>query len=179
MMIRQADMTDIDLLVQIDLNDEGVTSTTEAHMTEDELRQHREKIMRFVTEKHRGALIYEDKDNKKRIGLIMYSFINREEEYPWKTIFHELDRRLFQEDGRFVEIFQLWVHPDYRRSGVATKLKQTLEEVARTNGVNLIYTHTEERNSHVIALNMKLGYKEVRRGAIWDEITRVSLIKHL
>jgi hypothetical protein len=43
----------------------------------------------------------------------------------------------------------------------------------------LIYTHTEERNEHVIALNKKLGYHEIRRGPIWDEIVRVSLIKSL
>ena len=42
-----------------------------------------------------------------------------------------------------------------------------------------MYTHTEEENAHVIELNLKLGYFEVRRGPIWDEITRVSVIKHL
>lgn len=58
-------------------------------------------------------------------------------------------------------------------------LKKRLEEVANTNNVNLIYTHIEERNLHVIELNKKLGYKEVRRGPIWDEIVRISLIKLL
>jgi ribosomal protein S18 acetylase RimI-like enzyme len=169
----------VSLLVQIDLKDEGVTSATDTQMTEDDLRQHREKMMRFVTEHNRGALIYENRDSKKRIGLIMYSITHRDSEYPWKTIFHELDRSLFQADGRFVEVFQLWVHPAYRRSGIATKLKQELEDVARTNEINMIYTHTEERNLHVIELNKKLGYKEVRRGLIWDEIIRISLIKHL
>ncbi|MGM1047006.1 MAG: GNAT family N-acetyltransferase [Bacillota bacterium] len=46
-----------------------------------------------------------------------------------------------------MEIFQLWVDPNYRRSGIATMLKKRLEEVAKINNVNLIYTHTEERNS--------------------------------
>lgn len=45
--------------------------------------------------------------------------------------------------------------------------------------MNLIYTHTEERNQHVVDLNVKLGYKEVRRGPIWDDIVRISLVKHL
>jgi len=75
-----------------------------------------------------------------------------------------------------MEVFQLWVHPDYRRLGLATKLKLKLEEEARVHKVDLIYTHTEESNVHVIELNKKLGYFEVRRGAIWDDITRISLV---
>jgi len=43
----------------------------------------------------------------------------------------------------------------------------------------MIYTHTEHTNTHVLALNEKLGYHEVRRGPIWDEIERVSLVKYL
>ncbi|MCR8642009.1 GNAT family N-acetyltransferase [Paenibacillus sp. N1-5-1-14] len=76
-------------------------------------------------------------------------------------------------------VFQLWVDREHRRGGIATKLKQKLEELAKTIDVNLIYTHTEEKNSHVIELNEKLGYKIIRRGPIWDEIVRVSLIKQL
>ncbi len=34
-------------------------------------------------------------------------------------------------------------------------------------------------NQHVIELNHKLGYREIRRGPIWDEIVRVSLVKDL
>lgn len=178
-MIRRENISDLDFLVQLDLKDEGITLTSETRMTEEELSQHREKIKRFVIENDRGAFIFEDKDSLRRIGLIMYSIVNRDGEFPWKTIFHELDRGLFQIDGRFVEIFQLWVAPDYRRKRIATKLKLRLEEEARINDVNLIYTHTEEKNAHVIELNKKLGYKEVRRGPIWDGIVRISLIKHL
>ncbi|MCU6794979.1 GNAT family N-acetyltransferase [Paenibacillus sp. WQ 127069] len=94
-------------------------------------------------------------------------------------MYNELDRTLFQSDGRFLEIFQLWVHPDYRRAGLATQLKSKLEEEAQYHNVNLIYTHTEAVNDHVIELNKKIGYQEVRRGPIWDDIIRVSLIKQL
>jgi len=31
----------------------------------------------------------------------------------------------------------------------------------------IVYTHTEEKNKHVIELNMKLGYRIVRRGQIY------------
>lgn len=76
-------------------------------------------------------------------------------------------------------MFQLWVNPNYRREGLGTKLKEKIEEEAHIRKVNLIYTHTEERNQHVVDLNVKLGYKEVRRGPIWDDIVRISLVKHL
>jgi len=177
-MIRKAGNVDLNFMIQIDLKDEGVT-TSDSYLAEEELKEHSNKILRFVTEEDRGAFIFEDEKSRKRIGLIMYSIVNRDGKFPWKTIFHELDRDLFQEDGRFMEIFQLWVAPEYRRSGIATKLKLKLEELAKTNDVNLIYTHTEERNQHVIELNEKLGYRIVRRGPIWDEIVRVSLIKQI
>jgi ribosomal protein S18 acetylase RimI-like enzyme len=177
-LIRKADKDDIQFMIQIDLKDEGVTST-ESEMSEEELKKHSDKIHKFITGEERGALIFEDETSKKRIGLIMYSIVNRDGEFPHTTIYHELDMSLFQEDGRFIEIFQLWVASEYRRKGIGTSLKLKLEEVARANHVNLIYTHTEEQNQHVIELNEKLGYRRIRRGSIWDEIVRVSLIKHI
>lgn len=42
---------------------------------------------------------------------------------------------------------------------VSAKLK--LEEEARYQNVNLIYTHAEEKNHHVIKLNKEIGYEEV------------------
>jgi hypothetical protein len=32
---------------------------------------------------------------------------------------------------------------------------------------------------NVLALNRKMGYREVRRGPIWDEVVRVSLVKQV
>lgn len=178
-MIRKATLADLDFMIQIDLKNEGLTLTEETQMMNEDLKLHREKIMKFLIEGDKGAFIYEENSTGNKIGMIMYSIANRDVQYPWKTIFHELDRKLFQEDGRFVEIFNLWVAPGFRRSGIATKLKKKLEEAAKIHDVNLIYTHTEERNLHVIELNKKLGYKEIRRGPIWDEVIRISLIKPL
>ncbi|WJH36604.1 GNAT family N-acetyltransferase [Paenibacillus sp. CC-CFT747] len=175
-MIRKAELADLDFMVRIDLEDEGITPTSDFYKAKADLSQHREKIRKFVAEVERGALIYEE-ENRPRMGLLMYSVANRDADYPWKTIYPELDRGLFQKDGRFIEIFQLWVDPGCRRLGIATKLKAELEELAKDFGVDLIYTHTEEGNLHVLELNEKLGYQVVRRGPIWDEIVRVSLIK--
>jgi ribosomal protein S18 acetylase RimI-like enzyme len=176
--LRVADINDLSFLVEIDLLDEGVTPTEEIQQSK-EAAQHRDKISLFLTESDKGAFIYEDLETNKKVGLVMYRITNRDKEYPWKTIYHEINRSLFQEDGRFIEVFQLWVDSNYRRQGLGKKLKEKLEEEARNRNINLIYTHTEERNQHVINLNMKLGYKEVRRGPIWDNIVRASLTKHL
>jgi ribosomal protein S18 acetylase RimI-like enzyme len=182
--LRKANTNDHDFLVRTDLLNEGYTTAKAAQMTimeQEEQAEHSNKILKFLTEPDKGAYIFEDTDEGSagKIAMIMYSICNRDLDYPWTTIFHELDRGLFQQDGRFLEIFQLWVHPAYRRLGLATQLKLQLEQSAGCHGVNLIYTHTEERNLHVIQLNSKLGYQEVRRGPIWDDIIRVSLIKQL
>jgi ribosomal protein S18 acetylase RimI-like enzyme len=178
--IRSANISDHEFLTRIDLKDEGYTASTEIEMTAVKKEEHSNKILKYITDHDKGAfIIFEDTDLNKPIGLIMYSINNIDDiQYPW-TIFKELDRNLFQSDGRFMEIFQLWVHTNYRRLGLATQLKLKLEEDALIHKVNTIYTHTEETNNHVLELNKKLGYLEVRRGPIYDNITRVSLIKHL
>ena len=109
----------------------------------------------------------------------------------YRDLFHEagneanrfllrfLDKTIFPEDGRFCEVFNLWVHSDYRRKGLASSLKRSIEDEARRRGMSMVYTHTESANRHVIDLNLKLGYEIVRIGPIWDEIERTSLVKWL
>jgi ribosomal protein S18 acetylase RimI-like enzyme len=172
--LRRATIADHKFLVHIDLKDEGISS-----IIQHEEKEHSEKILKYLTDQAKGAFIIEDTDTGKQIGMIMYTIANRDLVYPWKTIFNEIDRTLFQSDGRFMEIFQLWIHSNYRRLGLATKLKLKLEEEAQCHKVSLIYTHTEETNNHVIELNKKIGYQEVRCGPIWDDVIRVSLIKQL
>ncbi|QYR22402.1 GNAT family N-acetyltransferase [Paenibacillus sp. sptzw28] len=176
--MRKANITDHQFLVRIDSKNDGYTVPDEAEMSEQEKEEHIKKIEGYLTDSNKGAYIIEDSAFSKPIAMIMYSIANRDSVYPW-TVFHELDQNLFQSDGQFMEIFQLWVHPNYRRLGLATKLKLKLEEKAQHHKVDLIYTHTEETNTHVIKLNEKIGYKKVRRGPIWDDVIRVSLIKKL
>jgi ribosomal protein S18 acetylase RimI-like enzyme len=177
--LREANINDHEFLVRIDLKNDGYTESDINDMTRQQKEEHSEKIKRYLTEEDKGALVFEDSASNKPIAMIMYTLANRDFVYPWKTIFDELDRVIFQSDGQFMEIFGLWVHPNYRRLGLATKLKLKLEEEAQYHNVNLIYTHTVEKNRHVIELNEKIGYQEVRRGPIWDDIIRVSLIKRL
>jgi ribosomal protein S18 acetylase RimI-like enzyme len=180
LILRKGNRNDLEFLIRIDLKNDGYTSgPDDVELTEQQQEEHRQKIQKYVTDPNKGAFIAEDSVLSMPIGMIMYSISNRDDVYPWKTIYNELDRTLFQSDGRFLVIFQLWVHPDYRRAGLATQLKSKLEEGAQYHNVNLIYTHTEAVNDHVIELNKKIGYQEVRRGPIWDDIIRVSLIKQL
>lgn len=177
--LRRADRGDHAFLVRIDLKNDGYTVSEHLTRSEREIEEHSGKILKFLTDPDKGAFVFEEADSGRPVAQIMYSIANRDVVYPWTTIFHELDRALFQSDGRFLEIFSLWVHPAYRRKGLATRLKLKLEEEACRHEVDLIYTHTEETNPHVIELNEKLGYRAVRRGPIWDDVIRVSLIKPL
>ena len=180
LMLREAVPSDLDFLVAVDLKDEGVTLPHMAQAGTEELAEHRSKIAAFISDNDKAAWVYEDTKTKRLIGIILWRYRNRLSENfePW-SIFPQLSVNLFPADGGFCEIFQLWVAPEYRRQGLATHLKQQAEVEARRRGVALMYTHTEARNSHVIELNLKLGYFEVRRGPMWDEAVRVSLIKSL
>jgi ribosomal protein S18 acetylase RimI-like enzyme len=142
--------------------------------------EHRSKIAAFISDSDKAAWVYEDTETKRLVGIILWRYRNRlRETFEGWNIFPQLDPCLFPTDGAFCEIFQLWVAPAFRRRGLASSLKQQAERESLRREVHSLYTHTEERNTHVIEMNLKLGYREVRRGPIWDEIVRVSLIKRL
>jgi ribosomal protein S18 acetylase RimI-like enzyme len=100
-------------------------------------------------------------------------------EAPDAWLFRELPRELFGPSGFFCQVFTLWVEPAWRRRGYATRLKQQMETVATGRGASVVYTHTAATNTAVLELNRKLGYEVVRRGPIWDDVVRVSLVKRL
>jgi ribosomal protein S18 acetylase RimI-like enzyme len=177
--MRKAQIDDLDFLAHIDLKVDGYSSVDEFNMKQEEKLDHWNKISEYVIDPDKGTFILEDTENNEKIGIVMYRISNRDSTHLVYSAYRELDRSLFQADGRFLEVFQLWVHTEYRRRGLATQLKRKLDEEARRHHVNLIYTHTLEVNKHVVELNIKLGYLEVRRGPIWDNLIRVSLIKHL
>jgi ribosomal protein S18 acetylase RimI-like enzyme len=183
LILRKATTHDLDFLIQADLSSDGCESPA-TDMTDVERRDHQKKIAAFVEDEVcNGAWVIEDRTANRPVGMILCRFRTRplsdREEYTGDTVYHQLPDAVFPSDGRFCEIFQLWVDPAYRRRGLATQLKMQLEAESRRRGLGMIYTHTEEQNLHVIEMNRKLGYIEVRRGPIWDETPRVSLIKHL
>ncbi len=67
---------------------------------------------------------------------------------------------VIDEDGRSVaHITSLWVHNDFRRQGIATRLKQLGEEWALGQGVEAVKTQVFFANTRMIAFNQSLGFE--------------------
>jgi ribosomal protein S18 acetylase RimI-like enzyme len=190
--IRKANINDLDFIVKIDLEDEGLsTGNPWAKKSAETLKQHRLQMMQFIKKSlntgtmewdtcPKYALILTEKETKKRVGLIMFLF--RDMNHPNFQHFGNFDkfpRTLFPPDGRFCEIAQLWIAPENRRRGLATRLKKKVEEICLKNNVLMIYTHMEATNNHVLAMNLKLGYQIIRTGPLGDGLIKTSLVKYL
>jgi len=179
LVLRAATQDDLDFLVKIDLEDEGCATPIQ-YLTQEELCEHRAKIAAFVTNVDDCAWVFENVECGDIVAVIMCRFrdLMSEAAGAYNSLRIVGDAWL-RPETRYCEVFQLWVDPAYRRQGLATRLKQHIEVEAKDRGIDYIYTHTEEENAHVIELNLKLGYYEIRRGPIWDEVMRVSLVKYL
>ena len=177
-LLRRAIEDDLDFLVWIDVHGEGEDPSYMAAWTDAERSDHRLKMLGFICDDDKFAFVLQSGDCS-RIGGICGRRINIRDDLPSWSVFHQLDASLFPKGGRLCEIFQLWVDPNFRRRGLASQLKIEAENEARRNGLEAIYTHTKASNEDVIALNVRLGYREIRRGPIWDNTIRVSLLKNL
>jgi ribosomal protein S18 acetylase RimI-like enzyme len=181
--LRKAQPDDLNFLVETDLLEDGYTpNPAEPPMTVTEQAAHRTKISAFVTGPNDAGWVAEDAATGAKVGMILVRFRDRQHEpnnEANRFLFRFLADSIFPEDGRFCEVFQLWVAPAYRRQGIATRLKRQIEEEARQRAIRMIYTYTETQNEHVIELNRKLGYQVVRCGPLWDETPRTSLVKWL
>lgn len=90
------------------------------------------------------AEIIED-DNGKAIG------------YIW-VIFHDVpDYHL-----TIAEIMDIFVIPEYRRTGLGTKLLNYIEDRARRSGANLLRSETGIENTASIELHRKHGFQTYR-----------------
>lgn len=174
---RRANKGDINFLVWIDIKDEGVSSSYMANWSDAEWAEHRLQIAAYVTEENKVAFVTEEAGSQRRVAGIYADFLQVQAVAKQWRMFQTVPVTLFPEDGRFCCIFQLWVDPAYRRQGLGSHLKQMVEDEARRRQIGAIYTHTEATNEHVITLNKKLGYGEIYRGPMWDEIERVALLK--
>lgn len=179
--IRPAQASDFDFLYRVDVRDEGITEDHRSDWTEAHWEEHSRLVRSFTTDSEKVAFICEDEEGAKCIGLVMASFrtlapggLQAAEGNP-----AGLDRTLLPADGRYCEIYQLWVHPEYRRRGLATALKRHVEVAAIRRGIGLIYTHTEAINRHIVELNLKMGYRQVRRAPLRSGVEHVSLVKKL
>jgi ribosomal protein S18 acetylase RimI-like enzyme len=177
--LRKAAENDLDFLVEVDRQEEGGYSTYMESWGATEEADHREKIADFIINSDKEAWVFATEKDIP-VAMILWRYRNRLKEVfeDW-SIFPQIDEKIFPQNGDFCEIFQLWVAPEYRRQGLASRLKMQAESESIRKGINLIYTSTAACNSHVVEMNLKLGYREVRRGPIWDDIVRVSLVKSL
>lgn len=181
--IRRAGPSDLNFIFEVDLLSEGISAgPAEEPLAPQERREYRDWLSIFVSGPSDGAWIAEDTRAQQPVGMILARFRDRfheEDNEANRFLFQYLDPTLFPADGRFCEIFNLWVHAAYRRKGLATRLKQEVESETRRRGIQMIYTHTLAANLHVLELNQKLGYRAVRTGPLWDPEPRVSLVKWL
>lgn len=177
--IRSALASDLEFMVLIDLKSEG-TTTKNSSKTLEELEEHRRTISSFIRNEEIGigAYICEEQSSNKKIGLLMYRVRNCDS-VPDYSILGRIDRNEFPKDGQLMEVYQLWVDKDYRKQGIASQLKLRLEEEAKSRGIQIVYSYTEESNIPVIKMNTKMDYNEVWRGTIWDGIVRIAFLKHI
>jgi ribosomal protein S18 acetylase RimI-like enzyme len=177
--LRSARPDDLNFLAWIDIKDEGVSSTYMANWNDVDWARHRASIAGFIGAPDKIAIVAEAGPSR-RVGGAYARMRNRHVEGDDPTsISLRLEASLFPADGRFCEMFQLWVDPSFRRRGLASRLKLAIEDEARRQGVRFICTGTETSNAGVIRLNEQMGYRIAKTGPVWDDIPRVSLVKDL
>ena len=71
---------------------------------------------------------------------------------------YELDK--FEQERREIYIYDLAVHEEYRRQGVATALLRRLHQIASQRGAWVIYVQADYGDEAAIALYTKLGRRE-------------------
>jgi ribosomal protein S18 acetylase RimI-like enzyme len=177
--LRRGSGDDLDFIARIDREGEGAGSSFADDWPEERWAQRRGEMRQYLVDRDKFTFVLDAGSECRRVGAIFGRFVNVNDELPSWSPFRILPATLFPDDGRVCEVFQLWVDPAFRRCGLATRLKREAEREATRRGVAAIYTQTNAANEHVVALNVKLGYREVRRGPLWDEVIRVSLLKTL
>ena len=68
------------------------------------------------------------------------------------------------------EIKRVWVQPEYRGKGIATKLMVAVEEKARCMGFERAILQTREIMTDAVALYEKLGYSRIENYPPYDKL---------
>ena len=138
------------------------------------------RVAGYVDHPRKFGHVVVTRGSESVVGFLLAEIHNRlNDTFGDHSIIDKLSVDLFPPSGEFCEIFDLWVAADHRRMGLATALKLHLEAFLKQRKCSSIYTHTESANAHVLHLNQNLNYSEVRRGPIWDDVERTSLMKNL
>lgn len=65
---------------------------------------------------------------------------------------------LFDGKRPFMTLWWVGTHPEYRHKGIASKLFEKVEEIAKENNCELIYFTSEKENEGAHKFYQKLGY---------------------
>lgn len=75
--------------------------------------------------------------------------------------FHIVKKSPFPPSHTIANIISLWVHPDFRKQGIAKELKNRAEYWAKQGGMLWIQTHVHKSNARMLELNKSNGYEEI------------------
>ncbi len=163
--LRRASKNDLEFLIKLDLEHEGFTPSV--NDTAVDLEEHRAKISRYVHDADKAAWVFEDPEAHEQVAGILCWFrdlkAESESEPSWQ--FFDSIRQSLPRDGKFCEVFNLWVAPDFRRQGLASKLKQQLEIESRHRGIKMRYIQKLwMRQKKSVSYSITTNPRSLRRG---------------
>jgi len=174
--LRRVEPSDLDAVAKALQPGEGYTQTTALAETWQDIRA---GLAGFGEDGVNDGFVVSE-GGETPIAVLLYRRRNRAtDDFGEGNVLALLEDRVFPADGRFLQVHELWVAPLARRRGIARTLKRALEAVAASEGIGMIYTVTETTHRAALTLNEQLGYLEVYRGPMWDDVARVALIKHI
>ena len=74
-----------------------------------------------------------------------------------------IDLNMLDNSSSIWNISDVWVHPSYRRQGIATKLVDKCEKIAESRGANEIRLHVYASNQPAAMMYGRLGYSTIVR----------------
>ena len=74
-----------------------------------------------------------------------------------------IDQNMLDNSSSIWNISDVWVHPLFRRNGIATKLVAKCEEIAESRGATEIRLHVYATNQPAAMMYGRLGYSTIVR----------------
>ncbi len=175
LILRRLEPSDLDAVAKALQAGEGYTQTTAPAETWQDIRA---GLAGFGEDGVNEGFVVGEGGVEAPIAFLLYRRRNRAtDDFGEGNILGLLEDGVFPADGRFLQVHDLWVAPRARRRGIARALKRALEAAAASEGFGMIYTVTETTHQAALTLNEQLGYLEVYRGPMWDDVERVGLTK--